>query len=101
MRSADHLVAMITGTFSLVHQLIGMQSFPAVRIEHTSSITPGQVYIGVLNWLLMIGTIAVVGGFGSNTALTSAYGVSSCLSIGRKQAADENLFSSPWQRSYL
>lgn len=66
--------AMITGTFSLVHQLIGMQSFPAVRIEHTSSITPGQVYIGVLNWLLMIGTIAVVGGFGSNTALTSAYG---------------------------
>lgn len=67
---------MITGTFSLIHQLIGMHAFPSVRIKHTSTITQGQVYIGAINWLLMVGTIAVVGGFGSSTALTAAYGVS-------------------------
>lgn len=67
---------MITGTFSLVHQLMGMHDFPSLRIKHTSRITAGQVYIGPVNWLLMIGTIAVVGGFGSSDALTLAYGVS-------------------------
>jgi KUP system potassium uptake protein len=68
--------AMISGTFSLVHQLIGMNAFPALRIKHTSRLTAGQIYVGALNWLLMIGTIAVVGGFGSSSALTLAYGVS-------------------------
>ena len=68
---------MITGTFSLVHQLIGMRAFPAFRVTHTSMLTSGQVYIGAANWLLMIATIAVVGGFGSSAALTLAYGV--CL----------------------
>jgi KUP system potassium uptake protein len=66
---------MISGTFSLVQQLIGMNAFPALRIQHTSRLTAGQIYIGALNWLLMIGTIAVVGGFGSSSALTLAYGV--------------------------
>jgi KUP system potassium uptake protein len=67
---------MITGTFSLVHQLMGMHSFPSLGIKHTSTVSPGQIYIGLVNWLLMIGTIAVVGGFGSSTSLTLAYGVS-------------------------
>jgi KUP system potassium uptake protein len=68
--------AMITATFSLVHQLIGQHAFPSLRVKHTSSLTAGQIYIGPINWLLMIATIAVVGGFGSSTALTLAYGVS-------------------------
>ncbi|RXK34903.1 hypothetical protein M231_07837 [Tremella mesenterica] len=68
------LIAMITGTFSLVHQLVGMGVFPSIRIKHTSILTAGQVYVGSINWLLMIGTVAVVGGFGSSAALTLAYG---------------------------
>lgn len=67
---------MITATFSLVHQLIGQHAFPSLRIKHTSAMAYGQVYIGPINWLLMIATIAVVSGFGSSTALTLAYGVS-------------------------
>ncbi|ORY35332.1 potassium transporter-domain-containing protein [Naematelia encephala] len=66
--------AMITATFSLVHQLIGMRAFPAMRIKHTSNLTAGQVYIAPINWLMMVGTIAVVGGFGSSGSLTLAYG---------------------------
>jgi KUP system potassium uptake protein len=68
--------AMITATFSLVHQLIGQHAFPFLRIKHTSLLTAGQIYIGPINWSLMIVTIAVVGGFGSSSALTLAYGVS-------------------------
>ncbi|GFZ49919.1 hypothetical protein JCM24511_07322 [Saitozyma sp. JCM 24511] len=60
--------------FAVLATLIGMNAFPALRIKHTSRLTAGQIYIGALNWLLMIGTIAVVGGFGSSSALTLAYG---------------------------
>lgn len=70
---------MITGTFSIVQQLIGMHAFPSVRISHTSKNTAGQIYIGFVNWLLAIGSIAVVAGFGSSYALTLAYGVSSSV----------------------
>ncbi len=65
---------MITATFSLVHQLIGMKCFPAIRVHYTSRVTQGQVYIPAINWLLLIGTCATVGGFGSSFALTLAYG---------------------------
>ncbi|KAG7530995.1 hypothetical protein FFLO_04666 [Filobasidium floriforme] len=66
--------AMITATFTLVNQLIGMGAFPSIRINHTSILTAGQVYVPAINWLLMIGTIATVAGFGSSFALTLAYG---------------------------
>jgi KUP system potassium uptake protein len=65
---------MVTATFSLIHQLIGMKSFPSIRVHFTSRITAGQVYIPAINWLLCIGTVATVGGFGSSFALTLAYG---------------------------
>jgi KUP system potassium uptake protein len=66
--------AMITATYTLVHQLIAMESFPAVRISYTSNLTAGQVYVPAVNWFLMIATIATVAGFGSSSALTLAYG---------------------------
>lgn len=65
---------MITATFSLTNQLMSMKCFPAIRIDFTSKLTAGQVYIPAINWLLMIGTIATVAGFGSSFALTLAYG---------------------------
>jgi len=65
---------MITATFTLVNQLIGMESFPSIRINHTSIITAGQVYVPAVNWLLMVGTVATVAAFGSSFALTLAYG---------------------------
>lgn len=32
---------------------------PQVKVVHTSSIFHGQVYIPFLNWLLMVGTVAI------------------------------------------
>jgi len=86
------VLAMITATYTLVNQLIGMKSFPAIRISHTSSLTAGQVYVPAVNWLLMIGTIATVAGFGSSFALTLAYG--SVMKLGRALSTSQELTSS-------
>ncbi|KAJ9120623.1 hypothetical protein QFC22_002552 [Naganishia vaughanmartiniae] len=66
--------AMITATFSLIQQLMSQKCFPAVRINYTSTITAGQIYIPAVNWILMSGTIITVGIFGSSFAMTLAYG---------------------------
>jgi KUP system potassium uptake protein len=48
-------------------------------VLHTASHEKGQVYIPVVNWLLAIGTIGVVFGFGSSDALGGAYGIAVSL----------------------
>jgi KUP system potassium uptake protein len=49
---------------------------PRLSVHHTSEETIGQVYVPWVNRLLLVMVIAVVLGFGSSTALASAYGVS-------------------------
>ncbi|KAI0264210.1 potassium transporter [Gloeopeniophorella convolvens] len=66
--------AMITATFSLVQQLVNMRSLPPVHMVHTSDKVQGQIYIPVVNWILMVGTIIIVAAFSNATQLTNAYG---------------------------
>ncbi|KAH9055356.1 potassium transporter [Lactarius vividus] len=66
--------AMITASFSLVQQLVNMRSLPPVHMIHTSDKTQGQLYIPVVNWMLMIATIVLVAAFNNATQLTNAYG---------------------------
>lgn len=66
--------ALITATFSLVQQLINMHSLPHLRMVYTSNKTQGQVYIPVVNWILMILVIIMVVAFKSSVSLTNAYG---------------------------
>ncbi|KAF8267918.1 potassium transporter [Lactarius quietus] len=66
--------ALITASFSLVQQLVNMRSLPPLHMIHTSDTTQGQVYIPVVNWILMIGTIVIVAAFNNATQLTNAYG---------------------------
>ncbi|EFP81578.2 uncharacterized protein PGTG_07827 [Puccinia graminis f. sp. tritici CRL 75-36-700-3] len=66
--------AMITASFSLIQQMVGLKSFPPVRIVHTSDSSRGQIYAPVVNFLLLIGTVGVTAGFGADEGLNSAYG---------------------------
>ncbi|PLW29251.1 hypothetical protein PCANC_15749 [Puccinia coronata f. sp. avenae] len=66
--------AMITASFSLIQQMVGLKSFPPVRIIHTSDSSRGQIYAPVVNFLLLIGTVGVTAGFGADEGLNSAYG---------------------------
>jgi KUP system potassium uptake protein len=67
--------AIISAAFSLTRQAIQLGYLPRLKIVHTSTTEMGQVYIPQVNWLLMIGTIALVLGFGSSSKLAAAYGV--------------------------
>ena len=68
--------AVISGAYSATQQAIQLGYLPRMPIRHTSRTTIGQIYIPSINWLLMVAVIATVIGFGSSTALATAYGVS-------------------------
>jgi KUP system potassium uptake protein len=67
--------ALITGTFSLTKQAIQMSLLPRMKVTQTSDDAIGQIYIPVVNWLLMAGTILIVLVFRSSDALAAAYGI--------------------------
>jgi KUP system potassium uptake protein len=67
--------AVISGAFSLTRQAVQLGYLPRLAIVHTSAQKIGQIYVPVVNWTLMVATIAVVIGFGSSSNLASAYGV--------------------------
>ncbi|GAB3372554.1 potassium transporter Kup [Lysobacter rhizosphaerae] len=68
--------AVISGAYSATRQAIQLGYLPRMAIRHTSQATIGQIYVPSINWLLMLAVIATVVGFGSSTALATAYGVS-------------------------
>jgi KUP system potassium uptake protein len=67
--------AVISGAFSLTRQAIQLGYIPRMYVQHTSSDEQGQIYIGAVNWALMVGVVLLVLGFESSGALASAYGV--------------------------
>ncbi|HYD64259.1 potassium transporter Kup [Azospirillum sp.] len=68
--------AVISGAFSLTRQAVQLGYLPRREIRHTSEHEIGQVYIPRNNWLLMVGVLLLVVGFGSSSNLAAAYGVS-------------------------
>ncbi|NWL78183.1 potassium transporter Kup [Pseudomonas taiwanensis] len=67
--------AVISGAFSLTHQAMQLGYIPRMFVQHTSQQEQGQIYIGAVNWSLMVGVVLLVLGFESSGALASAYGV--------------------------
>jgi KUP system potassium uptake protein len=67
--------AVISGAFSVTQQAIQLGFMPRLRIEHTSASTAGQIYIPLINWLLMTMVIILVLFFRTSSNLTSAYGI--------------------------
>ena len=67
--------AMISGIFSIVYQAITTRILPLLRIEYTSPQLRSQIYIDVVNWLLLIAVLFVIVIFRSSNNLTLAYGL--------------------------
>jgi len=67
--------AVISGTFSLTRQAIHLGQLPRMRVIFTQADESGQIYLPLVNWLLMVACLALVLGFGSSDALASAYGI--------------------------
>ncbi|WP_050478362.1 potassium transporter Kup [Herbaspirillum rhizosphaerae] len=67
--------AVISGAFSLTSQAILLGFVPRMRILHTSEDERGQIYIPLINWMLLVLVVAVVLAFKKSDNLAAAYGV--------------------------
>jgi KUP system potassium uptake protein len=67
--------SIITGAFSMTRQAIQLGWMPRLLIKQTSSEGYGQIYVGVVNWLLMIVTVGLTIAFGKSDNLAAAYGI--------------------------
>jgi KUP system potassium uptake protein len=67
--------AVITGAFSVTRQAIQLGYLPRMNIIHTSAAEMGQIYIPLINWMLLAGIVALVLGFQSSSHLAAAYGI--------------------------
>jgi len=67
--------AVITGAYSVTQQAVQLGFLPRLRISHTSATAQGQIYIPLVNWLLLGFVILLVLGFRNSGSLASAYGI--------------------------
>jgi len=67
--------AVISGAYSVTQQAVQLGFLPRLRITHTSARAAGQIYVPLVNWLLLIFVLLLVLTFRSSGNLASAYGI--------------------------
>jgi KUP system potassium uptake protein len=73
--------SIITGAFSMTRQAIQLGWLPRLRIKQTSEVGYGQIYVGTVNWLLMIVTVGLTLSFHKSDNLAAAYGIAVSLTM--------------------
>jgi KUP system potassium uptake protein len=73
--------SIITGAFSMTRQAIQLGWLPRLPIKQTSAQGYGQIYVGTVNWTLMIVTLGLTVGFGKSDNLAAAYGIAVSLTM--------------------
>lgn len=66
--------ALITGSFTLVEEAIGLKLLPRLKIHHPS-MSKGQIYISPINWLLCLITSSILFWFQTSAHMEAAYGL--------------------------
>ena len=74
--------ALISGVFSLTAQAVQLDYLPRIEIRHTSQQHMGQIYVPLVNWVLMVVCIGLVLGFQSSKNLAAAYGIAVTMTMG-------------------
>jgi KUP system potassium uptake protein len=67
--------AVISGAFSIGHQAAQLGYLPRLHVVHTSTSAYGQVYVPIINWLLLAAVVTLVLVFQSSAKLAFAYGM--------------------------
>ena len=67
--------AVISGAYSMTKQAVQMGLLPRMQVHYTSAKEAGQIYMPEVNWLLLASVLLAVFGFGSSSAMASAYGI--------------------------
>jgi KUP system potassium uptake protein len=73
--------SIITGAFSMTRQAIALGWMPRLRVTQTSEEGFGQIYVGSVNWLLMIATLGLTVIFRKSDNLAAAYGIAVSLTM--------------------
>ncbi len=66
--------AVISGSYSVARQAMQLGYLPRLSVVHTSEME-GQIYVPSINWMLMLGVVALVLIFQNSNGLANAYGV--------------------------
>lgn len=75
LASAITAQAVISGAFLVTRQAIQLGYCPRMDMQHTTGPELGQVYVPVINWILMASVLILVLSFKTSSALASAYGI--------------------------
>jgi len=67
--------AMISGMFSIVYQGIATRIIPMFKVDYTSQERHSQIYIGTVNWFLLLAVLFVMIQFQQSSNLAVAYGL--------------------------
>jgi KUP system potassium uptake protein len=73
--------SIITGAFSMTRQAIALGWMPRLHVIQTSEEGYGQIYVGAVNWLLMIATLGMTIIFRRSDNLAAAYGIAVSLTM--------------------
>lgn len=72
--------ALISGSFTLISEAIRLNFWPKVRLIYPSD-QKGQLYVPSINWLLLLGCVAVVLYFKESANMEAAYGLAITLTM--------------------
>ena len=67
--------AMISGMFSIVYQGITTRIMPMFKVDYTSAERRSQIYLGTVNWFMLISVIFIMVEFQESSKLAAAYGL--------------------------
>ncbi len=90
--------AVISGAYSVTQQLVQLGFLPRVSIRHTSRRIAGQIYIPLVNWLLLAAVIGLVLSFRDPAGLASAYGVALTAIFATNTLLAFTVFRALWRK---
>lgn len=67
--------AIVSGVFSMTRQAMQLGYIPRMRVLHTSEMAEGQIYIPVVNFMMLCAAISLAVGFKQSENLADAYGI--------------------------
>lgn len=73
--------ALISGAYSLTTQAIQLGCIPRLRVLYTSATEKGQVYLPMINWMLMLACIFLITNRQSSSNLFPAYGIAISMTM--------------------
>lgn len=91
--------ALITGSFTLVEEAGGLKLLPRLKVRHPS-LSRGQIYISVINWLLCLVTSGILFYFRTSAHMEAAYGLAITITMLMTTILLHQYLSHHWSKAF-